>query len=850
MTCPRLSRLAALLPVAFLAMPALALAAPATADDHPAVRQFGACLAAQKTGELLLLMDQSASLKTTDPTGIRASAASYLLGQLAGSMAATNVTLDVAIAGFDVGYRSYVDWTKLNTSSVERLQQSVDSFRSRDTGLDTDYVAATEGAREAFRSHAAPAGTCRAVLWFTDGEFSINQRRDGSTKPYAPEVGLGTAAGVKQAVAKGENQICRAGGAADQLRATGALVLAEGLGTGKDQSSFDFLRSVATGRTDGGQTCGRATGTVTGEFDYAQNVDQLLFAFDAVGDPARPPTTLDTGACAKTMCAQQTSTFALDTSIRSVHILAGANTSGIDMLLRGPDGATRRFLAGSGVPSGTFDGAGVSGHWLSGRTLDLTLTRADDRQWTGTWGIAFVDPTPPVTGERGRLQIRIIGDLVPAVLNGGKLELRTGSPASLKLGVVSEQSGGQVRPDALPAGVAVSAELRADDQSVVGSVGPLGPAALATAVPMSLAQAPIGAGTLRLTLTSRIGTSPIRPADRVIDLPVHILPPLNYPNVTGNLDFGREREGVGPFPAALTITGPGCVWVSDSAASAAPDRVGTAVLTAVSAKTAASCQDVAAGASARLPVQLTLGAAGTGTVAGKVAIHLAPHGQTARAISANVDFIADVEKPPVKSVRIAAFVIALVVGLGLPMIFLYLTKWWTARIPGRALMSGITAVEVRDGSVTRDGRPFTVDGHDMEFVPVNPRGTRRLALPQGGAVLTARMGLSPTAAGHVDIAVPGMTATTGGSGKQPARLPLAVQDSWIALDGSGRVEVLVLASPGNDDAYYARLSDKIRAALPRLVSGSTGTADLAQVAPPQGGAPPAAGGATTDWWGT
>jgi hypothetical protein len=134
MTCPRLSRLAALLPVAFLAMPALALAAPATADGHPAVRQFGACLAAQKTGELLLLMDQSASLKTTDPTGIRASAASYLLGQLAGSTAATNVTLDVAIAGFDVGYRSYVDWTKLNTSSVERLQQSVDSFRSRHGG--------------------------------------------------------------------------------------------------------------------------------------------------------------------------------------------------------------------------------------------------------------------------------------------------------------------------------------------------------------------------------------------------------------------------------------------------------------------------------------------------------------------------------------------------------------------------------------------------------------------------------------------------------------------------------------------------------------------------------------------
>jgi hypothetical protein len=850
MTRPRLSRLAALLPVAVLAMPALALAAPATADDHPAVRQFGACLAAQKAGELLLLMDQSASLKTTDPTGIRASAASYLLGQLAGSTAATNVTLDVAIAGFDVGYRSYVDWTRLNASSVGRLQQSVDAFRSRDTGPDTDYVAATDGARKAFRSHAAPAGTCRAVLWFTDGEFSINRRTDGSTKPYAAGIGLGTAAGVKQAVAKGKNQICRPGGGADQLRATGALVLAEGLGTGQNQSSFDFLRGVATGRTGGGQTCGHATDTVTGEFDYAQNVDQLLFAFDAVGDPARPPTALDTGVCAKTMCTDRTKTFALDTSVRSVHILAGANRPGIDVMLRGPDGTTGRFPAGTGAPSRTFGGARLSGHWLTGQTLDLTLIRANDKQWTGTWGIAFVDPTPPVTGERGRLQIRIIGDLVPAMLNAGTLELRTGSPASVKLGVVSEQSGAQVRPDTLPAGVAVSAQLRTDDQSVVGSVGPLAPAALAAAVPMSLSQAPVGAGTLRLTLTSRIGTSPLRPADRVVDLPVHILPPLNYPNVTGGLDFGLKREGVGPFPAALTISGPGCVWVSDSAASAAPEGIGTAVVTAVSARTAATCQEAAAGARATLPVQLTLGAAGTGTVAGKVTLHLAPHGQTARAVTANVDFIADVEKPPVKSVRIAAFVIALVVGLGLPLIFLYVTKWWTARIPGRALMSGIVTAEVRDGSVTRDGRPFAVDRHDMEFVPVDPRGTRRLALPHGGVILTARMGLSPAAAGRVDVAVPGMTATTGGSGRQPARLPLAVQDSWVALEGSGRVEVLVLASPGADDAYYARVSDKIRAGLPRLVSGITGTPDLAQVAPPQGGTPPAAGGATTDWWGT
>jgi len=83
------------------------------------------------------------------------------------------------------------------------------------------------------------------------------------------------------------------------------------------------------------------------------------------------------------------------------------------------------------------------------------------------------------------LQIRIIGDLVPNLVNAGTLELHTGSRAGLQLGVVSEASGAQIHPDTLPAGVAVSAQLRADDQSLVGSVGPLSPAALTAVAPMS-----------------------------------------------------------------------------------------------------------------------------------------------------------------------------------------------------------------------------------------------------------------------------------------------------------------------------------------------------------------------------
>jgi hypothetical protein len=680
-------------------------------------------------------------------------------------------------------------------------------------------------------------------LWFTDGRFDIEPRQDGSTKAYAPGVGLGSDAGTEQAEAKGKTQICRAGGIADQLRAADILVLAEGLGTGPDQSGFAFLRGVATGRDGNGQTCGHATGAVVGEFDYAQDVDQLLFTFDAVGDPARPPADLSTGVCPTTMCAAQTKTFAVDSSIRSVHILAGATNPGIDVMLRGPGGAVRRFAAGTGQPSGTFSGAKITGRWLSGQTLDMTLSRGAVTEWSGDWHIAFVDPTPPVTGEHGRLQIRIIGDFVPSLLDAKTADFRTRTSVDLNLGVLSEQSGARIRPASLPPGVAVSAELRTADQTVVATTGAMGPDALAAAVPLSLMRAPVGAATLRLTLTNRIGTSAIRPTDSVVDVPIKVLPPLNFPDVSGSLDFRGKREGVGPFGGALTITGPGCVWVGGSATSAAPESVGTATVTAVSAGSAATCQSVSAGATTTLPVQLSLGAAGTGTVAGKVAVHLAPTGRTADAVVTDVDFIADVVKPPVQSVRIAAFVVALLVGLGLPLVFLYVTKWWSARIPGRPLVTGIVPAELRDGSVTRDGRPFAVGRDDMEYVPVDSDGTRWLTLPHRGVTLTARMGLSPTAPGHVNVEVPGMKVSTG-------RLPLAVHDSWVVLEGAGRLEVLVLAPADANDAYYARLSDQIRDRLPGIAPAAASTSDLAQVAPPQGGGPPTAGGATNDWWGT
>src|SRR4029453_17298585 len=51
----------------------------AYAEPAGGAKRFGACLASQKAGDLLLLFDESSSLQSTDPQAARVQAARYLL---------------------------------------------------------------------------------------------------------------------------------------------------------------------------------------------------------------------------------------------------------------------------------------------------------------------------------------------------------------------------------------------------------------------------------------------------------------------------------------------------------------------------------------------------------------------------------------------------------------------------------------------------------------------------------------------------------------------------------------------------------------------------------------------------
>src|SRR3954470_12955706 len=73
-------------------------------------KRFGACLASQKAGDLVLLFDESSSLQGTDPQAARVQAARYLLQTLGNYADRVGANLDVASAGFSDTYAPEHDW--------------------------------------------------------------------------------------------------------------------------------------------------------------------------------------------------------------------------------------------------------------------------------------------------------------------------------------------------------------------------------------------------------------------------------------------------------------------------------------------------------------------------------------------------------------------------------------------------------------------------------------------------------------------------------------------------------------------------------------------------------------------
>lgn len=229
----------------------------------------------QTTVDVMLLLDQSGSLATTDPDGRRVTGAQAVLRSYA-TLAERVAQVRVQVAGFGTEFTSS-GWQVLDGDTRGDLHDLVTAVGDVDTDFHTDYVYAVGGAVSAFSDSSAD---CRILFWFTDGAHDLDEEllQDGLERTYHPEVVTGDNVAEVEALMPG--LICDAGGLAHELGGLGVStqVMLLGDGATMDEASARVLRGM------GGQAeydCGSGSGS----FADVGSADELPFEMACLPQP-------------------------------------------------------------------------------------------------------------------------------------------------------------------------------------------------------------------------------------------------------------------------------------------------------------------------------------------------------------------------------------------------------------------------------------------------------------------------------------------------------------------------------------------------------------------------------------
>ena len=362
---------------------------------EPAIQNLATCLATKLDLEAVVLIDESVSLRKTDPQGRREALAKDIISAF-GSAALQTVDgvsprLDVLVVGFGSDLTNVVntplqdnDWITLSDSSTPDLLAKLASFKDRHNDRDTDYVDALQGASRLLGMHASKmkeeTGTdpCRVIVWFTDGKFDIE--RASVPRAWAP-----TLKSPDQAESTGRQLLCGNDGIANSLRLQQTFLLTVALISGEFKTEdSSLLRKITLGGD-----CGVASADGLGFYREDTNFDQIRSCLSLAlsgfpcGDPPSSSCTASEDACVKSIEVTTT-----DLRVSGVVI---ANSLSGDLSLRAPNGDTVNFSNGTDrqtIGDATFEYSGNEG--IYNFTIDL---KDSDNQATGKWTFSLLgDP--------------------------------------------------------------------------------------------------------------------------------------------------------------------------------------------------------------------------------------------------------------------------------------------------------------------------------------------------------------------------------------------------------------------------------------------------------------------------
>jgi hypothetical protein len=834
--------------------PVVASAQTAAAPPLPAVTRIERCIEDRRELLVQFLIDESKSLRIsrngsgTDPEARRVEAADAALVGMARLADATDTKVWVDLAGFASDFVDYSGWQSLSGATLGQVQGALGEFRGRDDGDETDYANALDGAQRSLAEQrlavtrpGRPA-PCKLLLWFTDGQLSV----DGRSKAYAP--GVRDSDRVEdRAVAF----ICSEG-LVEQMRRDGIVTVAVALSSPASPlqpAAFDLLTAIAAGSSPIG-TCGADGSVETGVAIQADDLDQLIEIFARIGTlgATRDGEKSITPVCVGSPCPEGARQFVVEPWMGRFNLLAGLSVDGASAQIRAPDGSVGGIPPKADSRSGSLVVADtkVEYVWLGDRSLVVDgRPESTTAKWPGTWTITYVAGSP---GARASTQVSVFGGLTASVADGTVLRLGEANTVDVR---VSPASGVPWTSPSLPERSVLTATL-VDPQTGVRRVLTVEPVPgrlqykVTDRTPLD-SQSGTALLELDLDITTRAGLT-VRSSSAGFEVPV--LPPVNYPTLRPEVLRFPPLEG--SEPAVLTVTATagdrdGCVWVDRRASEfdGLPRDVGTVRVSSTPARYSQTrCLQVPAGQSRKLRVALTPDAAGEGLATGTVAFGLSVDGEPEVVVQA-LQTEVQMTRPVDEATRWALVAVLMLIGIGLPLLILWLVVRWQARfaatrnirmvsIPARVTSSDVSRREgdrnlPLDVDPERDVQwfqPQTQKPASQIEVASSPRLSLRTVKPRHpfgypDAVVTA--------GGDVLISSEGAPS---GDDESVARVPLTLPGTWVFVrsgaptataDGEVRTVdghlVLFLANQGffqQVDRLSAQARDRLPTAWDRL----------------------------------
>lgn len=868
--------IAALLLLGFLAMALPAVGQSMGQEGKPNLSPLAACVEERGALSVLMVFDESGSLKSgpngtpgTDPDNRRIDAAKALLNALEnlarGSSDVAAPSVELAIAGFERDYVLRFGWSRVDAESRPKLEANIDSFATRNTGIDTDFALAMRGiqrdlARRSAERLASGSPACMAAVLLTDGDYSIQRRSVSQFKSYAPYADISTDTGVMDAIARGESTLCDGGGTVDQIRRDGVFLITVALSRDISATYQNFIQGFSE-RTSGPSPCG--TLSPNGAHFSSPDSDELVRVFDEIGSLLQDGSLYPYGQAVAIPCVpappcvRAEFSFEVDPALSKLHILAEASATegiAIEVVASSGQGA---FKAQPNDAPGATDLAGVRATyaWLAPGALVIDLeppaeSASASSPWRGIWKVRFWDESGQNPGLTGDAQIFVFGGLQPQfvapkrLVRGEATQIvvavvdDAGSPAPLSTDLRTVTLVGEaVDPET---GESDLLEFVPEGDRFFASYTP-GDDLEASALNLS--------ATLNVTLHLDAGELTLTPVTRYKVIALRL--PEDYPQILQtSVDFGavalRGRDETNAA-AELVVRGgnsDGCVWFSLGADLSAPDGVKVGGLdTSPPAQSPDACIPVEAGSTRRVQVSLALKGKDSGNrngavTGGPLVAHLTSE-STSREDRQSLPIKLAVYVPPRKALLLGILALMLALGVLAPLGVAHLANSRAARFnPSDMLRLANVAITITADGVWRQATtanpavPLTSINPD-EFTNFPGSDLPERALTSSPLMFEARTARSPLSPPHGMATAAGRLLVSGtdtGTVAEKVAVPLELNGVWVLvlepsyderqedvsasepLDGRTSGELILITDSPLDHAD--RMTDDARQALP------------------------------------